>query len=286
MIKIGSLFAGIGLFELGLERAIENSQTIWQVEQNSFCQKILKKHWPDSIIYDDVCTVGKHNLEPVDILCGGFPCQDISTLGKQGGIHAKKSGLWWEMHRIISEIRPRIAIMENVSNLLTLGMSEVIGALAEIGYDAEWTIVSAGQFGAPHKRDRVFIIAYSMRSSDTISGKTKKSHRIGKTKPSTVHAAGGERKKNLQCSQFFDTGRNSILSESTNINKTSRSTKGTGFGYWKTTTAPSPVCGVDDGGPHRVDQLRALGNAIVPQCSEWVGRRIMESGLLTDTSTD
>ena len=89
-MKLGSLFAGIGGFELGLERAIPGLETIWQVEQDLFCQKVLKKHWPDSIIYDDVCQVGKHNLEPVDIICGGFPCQDISNAGKQGGIHAKR----------------------------------------------------------------------------------------------------------------------------------------------------------------------------------------------------
>ena len=128
MLKLGSLFSGIGGFELGLERAIPNLETVWQVEQDKFCQKILHKHWPNALIYDDVCTVGKHNLEPVDIICGGFPCQDISTAGKQGGIHAERSGLWWEMHRIIGDLRPRVAVLENVPNLITLGMPEVLGS--------------------------------------------------------------------------------------------------------------------------------------------------------------
>ena len=109
MIRIGSLFAGIGGFELGLERAISGSETIWQVEREPFCQKVLKKHWPNATIYDDVRTVGSHNLESVDILCGGFPCQDISTAGKGKGLEGEKSGLWFEMLRIISELRPRVA---------------------------------------------------------------------------------------------------------------------------------------------------------------------------------
>jgi len=95
MIKIGSLFAGIGGFELGLERAIPGAETIWQVEQNKYCQSILKKHWPNATIYDDVRNITQHNVEAVDILCGGFPCQDISTAGKGRGLHGKKSGLWW-----------------------------------------------------------------------------------------------------------------------------------------------------------------------------------------------
>ena len=125
MIRIGSLFSGIGGFELGLERSIPNSETIWQVEQNPFCQRVLKQHWSDATIYDDVCSVGKHNLEPVDILCGGFPCQDISIAGAKGGINASRSGLWWEMCRVISELEPPVIVLENVPNVLRLGGREV-----------------------------------------------------------------------------------------------------------------------------------------------------------------
>ena len=105
-LKIGSLFAGIGGFELGIERAIPGSETIWQVEQNKYCQSILQKHWPNAKIYDDVRNITKHNVEPVDILIGGFPCQSISVAGKQEGLeNEEKSGLYWEFHRIISELR-------------------------------------------------------------------------------------------------------------------------------------------------------------------------------------
>jgi len=242
MYKCGSLFSGIGGFELGLERSIPNLETVWQVEQNKFCQNVLRKHWPNASIYDDVRTVGKHNLEPVDIICGGFPCQGISQAGKMEGLEDERSGLWWEMHRIISELRPRVAVLENVSNLTALGMPEVLGSLSEIGYDAEWTIVSAGQFGAPHMRKRVFIVAYPESPSC-------KRHR---------GAVRMEKKRANSDNALYRAGST----------------------YWTKTSAPPPVCSVDDGIPDRLAQLRALGNAIVPQCSEWVGRKIWESGLL------
>ena len=159
-ITIGSLFAGIGGFELGLERAIPGAQTIWQVEQNEYCQSILKKHWPHAQLFGDVCEVGAHNLPPVDILCGGFPCQDISTIGKGEGLNGKKSGLWFQMFRIICELRPRIVIMENVSAILVRGLPRILGDLAGIGYDCEWQIISASQFGALHQRKRWFAVAY------------------------------------------------------------------------------------------------------------------------------
>lgn len=244
MITLGSLFSGIGGFELGLERAIPELETIWQVEQEKFCQRVLQKHWPNAEMYNDVKSVGKHNLQPVDIICGGFPCQDISIAGKKGGIHGKKSGFWWEMHRIISELQPRIAIMENVPNLLSMGLPEVLGSLSQIGYDAEWCIVSASQFGAPHLRKRIFIIAYSSskqsRSKEPIS-------------------AGGI-SSNVQDTE----------------NAPYRST------YWEKTKTPSSICYLDDGIPDRLAKLRSLGNAIVPQCSEWIGQKILNSGLLDD----
>ena len=253
MIKLGSLFSGIGGFELGLERAIPGLETIWQVEQEKFCQRVLQKHWPNAEIFDDVKTVGKHNLKPVDILCGGFPCQDISTAGKKGGIHAKKSGLWWEMHRIISELQPRIAIMENVPNLLTLGMSEILGSLSEIGYDAEWCIVSASQFGAPHLRKRIFIVAYS-----------------------------SIRKYRL-CIPLQPRREDSIISNIRTSGKNNRRlSEQMEQVYWKKTKTPSPICYLDDGIPDRLAKLRSLGNAIVPQCSEFIGQKILNSGLLDD----
>lgn len=285
-IKIGSLFSGLGSFELGLERAIPNSKTIWQVEQDQFCQSILTKHWPDAQLHNDVCTVGANNLEPVDIICGGFPCQDLSIAGKQRGIYAERSGLWWEMHRIISELRPRVVVVENVPAILFRGMSEVLGSMADIGYDSEWTTISAAQFGAPHVRKRVFIVFYPSTKPDE-----------GWTVTDT---------NNINTSNPVQTGRSSFVAydieDATNTNSTSRQkqprhtsslatksrskhrdsqTYGTNQRYyWQRIPPPPPLCRVDDGITNRVAKLKALGNSIVPQCSEWIGQQILKSNLL------
>lgn len=157
-MTVGSLFAGIGGFDLGFQRA--GYDISWQVEIDPFCQKVLDKHFPRAKRYGDIRTVGANNLDPVDVICGGFPCQDISVAGKGAGLAGERSRLWFEMHRIISELRPRYVVVENVRRLLSLGFDRVLGSLAEIGYDAEWEIISAGDVGAPHRRERVWVIAY------------------------------------------------------------------------------------------------------------------------------
>ena len=263
-VKIGSCFAGIGGWELGLERAIPNSRTIWQVEENAFCQGILKKHWPDATIYDDVRTVGAHNLQPIDLLCAGFPCQDLSLAGNQKGIHdGEKSNLYWELHRIISEIRPRIICLENVANIIRLGGPDVIGSLAAIGYNCEWIVIRSGSdFGAPHRRERWFCVAYSYSLDELRTERSGLLEAFNNVPPYT-----GSKSRTM--------GRSD-----------------TGSGYWREFSAPSAVCGVDDGisagmdsAQHnriRKQRLKALGNAIVPQASEWVGRQIVQSGLIDD----
>ncbi len=163
MITIGSLFSGIGGFELGLERAIPNSKTIWQCEQNKFARKVLQKHWPDVPIYDDIKEMKHGSIDIVDVICGGFPCQDISQAGKRKGIaNGERSGLWFEMLRIIDMVRPRIAIAENVTAITQKGrgMDIVLSSLSKIGYDVEWIDVRASDEGAPHKRERIFFVAY------------------------------------------------------------------------------------------------------------------------------
>lgn len=293
-IKIGSLFAGIGGFELGCERAWPNSKTIWQVEQNPFCQSILSKHWPTAKIYNDVRDITINNVEPVDVLLGGFPCQDISTAGQQKGVHdGKKSSLWWEMHRIISEIRPRVVIMENVANIIRLGGADVVGSLAQIGYDCEWTVIRASDFGACHQRARWFCVTYPKmsnqhRKSTTESQENKKTwinssiigeHHIGKVSEwrNTTPDTNGTR--------FQRQSKHSQQLESTLINECRYSQNHgshNGRDYWKKTSYPSPFCRVDDGLPNRVARLKALGNAIVPQCSQWIAEQVLQSGLLDD----
>jgi len=159
MITHGSLFAGIGGFDLGFHRL--GIETLWQVEINPFCKQVLQKNFPDTRRHNDVKEVGSYNLESVDIISGGFPCQDISQAGKQAGIKdGTRSGLWFEYARIIRELRPKYVVVENVPNLLKNGIGQVLGDLAEIGYDAEWTCIRASDVGAPHRRERIFIVAY------------------------------------------------------------------------------------------------------------------------------
>jgi DNA-cytosine methyltransferase len=156
---VGSLFAGIGGIDLGFERA--GFKTVWQVEQNEYCRKVLAKNFPDADrSVTDVREAGKHNIKPVDVIVGGFPCQDVSYAGLGEGLDGERSGLWSHMHRIIGELRPRYVLVENVSALLSRGLVRVLCDLAEIGYDAEWDSLQAGYFGAPHERERVFILAY------------------------------------------------------------------------------------------------------------------------------
>jgi DNA (cytosine-5)-methyltransferase 1 len=158
-LTFGSLFAGIGGFDLGLERA--GLVCKWQVEIDDFCNKVLAKHWPNVMRFQDVRQVGRKNLESVDVICGGFPCQDISDAGKRGGLDGARSGLWFEYYRIIREIRPRYALVENVSAITKRGLGTVLGNLAELRYDCEWYRLPAFAVGAPHQRNRMFILAYA-----------------------------------------------------------------------------------------------------------------------------
>jgi DNA (cytosine-5)-methyltransferase 1 len=163
-VRFGSLFSGIGGIDLGLERA--GFHVAWQVELDDHCNRVLSQHWPDVPRHRDVREVGAHNLNPVDLIAGGFPCQDISAAGKRVGIDGERSGLWREFARIIGELRPRYVLVENVSALLGRGMGRVLGDLAACGYDAEWDCIPAAAVGAPHIRDRVFVVAYRTPSAE------------------------------------------------------------------------------------------------------------------------
>lgn len=153
---IGSLFSGIGGIELGLERA-GMGPVLWQAESDPYCQRVLEKHWPGVRRYADVRDV--QETEPVDLICGGFPCQDISLAGAGAGIEGKRSGLWSEFDRCLRLVRPRFAIVENVTALLGRGMGRVQGDLAEGGFDTEWDCIPASAVGAPFEGDRLFICA-------------------------------------------------------------------------------------------------------------------------------
>jgi len=162
-MNVLSLFAGIGGLELGLERA--GMTVVGQVEINPFCRQVLAKHWPDVPRHDDVRTAvewWESETRPnVDIVCGGFPCTDISNAGKRAGIGGQQSGLWRAMRDTVSHLRPRFVLVENVAALTVRGLDTVLADLAAIGFDAEWSTVSACSVGAPHTRERLFILAHA-----------------------------------------------------------------------------------------------------------------------------
>ena len=319
-LTIGSLFSGIGGLELGIERAIPDSKTIWQVEQNPFARSVLKRHWPNARRYADVREVGSQNLEPVSILVGGFPCQDISQAGSRAGIDGERSGLWSEFARIIREIRPEYVVVENVAALLSNGMDRVVGEMAESGYDCQWDCIPASAVRARHRRDRIFIIgtlADTARANGSACLQTKDRQEkrkprgsccCSRTESNVADAIGRRIQPERRSENVFETTSEMERSEgisqlcsvdgcgedvadpmckglerhgSTRNARKLRAQKQTGLfsrslrhvAAWE---PESDVGRVAHGVPDRVDRLRCLGNAVVPQVGEVIGRVILE----------
>ena len=156
-MKVLDLFSGIGGFSLGLERT-GHFETVAFCEIDPFCRQVLAKHWPDVPIHHDIKELTADAIGPVDIIVGGFPCQDISVSGKRAGLAGRRSGLWFEFARLVGELQPRYIVVENTPGLLSLGMGRILGDLAASGYDTEWLCFPTGrQMG--HERKRVFIVA-------------------------------------------------------------------------------------------------------------------------------
>ena len=164
-LTIGSTFSGIGGFELGIQRALQDagisSRVVWNCEADPWARKILRKHWPHAVQYTDIKTLAADGAEPVDLILGGFPCQDLSIAGKGVGIHGKRSGLFFELMDAVGLLGPRFILLENVPTILTRGGSTVLGEIARRGYDTEWEIISAESVGAPHLRKRWFCLAHA-----------------------------------------------------------------------------------------------------------------------------
>ena len=143
-------------------------------EIDPFCRRVLAKHWPEVPCYDDIRLLTAEHLAAdgiaIDAICGGFPCQDISVAGRRAGIRGERSGLWFEYARLVGELRPRYVIVENVAALLVRGLERVLGTLAALGYDAEWDCIPASAVGAPHIRDRIWIVAQPQHTDADIPG--------------------------------------------------------------------------------------------------------------------
>ena len=293
-MKFGSLFAGIGGFDLGLERAGMSCQ--WQVEIEDYPTKILEKHWPEVHRERDIKECSGENLEPVDLICGGFPCQDISVAGTGAGLAGERSGLWYEMHRIISDVKPRWVIVENVAALLSRGMDVVLRDLSQIGYDCEWHIIPASAVGAPHRRERVWIIARlrfgvsKEADAQRTNANRKRSHRKKKHLNGKVEL---RNKQDCESGQVGEDVSNAIgkglegharhgKDGSKSRRNEAKKDGSVGAGgvclraYGKQWEAEPSVGRVAHGISRRVDRLKGLGNAVVTQVVELIGRRIME----------
>lgn len=313
-LRVLDLFSGIGGFSLGLERT-GGFRTVAFCEIDPYCRAVIAKHWSGVPIFGDIRELTAKTLAGnthgqnvpkirgirersgtdtgriCDIICGGFPCQDISFAGKGAGLAGERSGLWSEYLRLIGEIRPRYVIVENVSALLNRGLDTVIGNLAEIGYDTEWHCIPASHVGAPHRRDRVWIVAYPnsgglpkqavceklseraevIGASQTLSDTDGQNEHDGpidaemacapQSRPdmADAYASGFQGTGSLESASQQDWG--AIIAS------------GSKHG-WQWSAEPD-VGRVAHGVPSRVDRLKALGNAVVPQVVEIIGRAIL-----------
>jgi DNA (cytosine-5)-methyltransferase 1 len=244
MPTFGSLFSGIGGIDLGLERAGWTCE--WQVEIDEFCRKVLTKHWPDVPKFGDVKNVRGNELRPVDLICGGFPCQPVSYAGKQLA-QADERWLWPEFARLIRILRPRYILVENVPGLYKWGIGDVLGDLAACGYDAEWDCLPASAFGAPHERQRVWIVGYTRGWYDSVFHKHQQ--RI-------TTNANSERCEEQWWPEPIFTRQSPIKRDS----------------WWETEPGMGRVA---NGLSYQVDRNRSLGNSVVPQVVEWIGKRIL-----------
>ena len=244
-LRVLDLFSGIrvGGFSLGLERT-GGFETVAFCEIEPFPRRVLAKHWPEVPCYDDVRTLTGDVLArdgiAVDVICGGFPCQDISSGGQGAGITGSRSGLWAEYARLIGELRPSYVIVENVAALRGRGLGRVLQDLAEIGFDAEWHCIPATALGLPHERDRIWIVAY----------------------PTPLRR---------------DEGRGRSAGWGWSVWSRLRRGPDAAAEAANDDEVRSGFIRIVDGVPNRVDRLGALGNAVVPQIPELIGRAILSA---------
>lgn len=243
MYKVLDLFSGIGGFSLGLERT-GGFKTVAFCEIDSYCRKVLAKHWPEVLCMNDIYVTpfDYFREQGIDVITGGFPCQDISLAGPGAGLAGSRSGLWRELIRAIRLVRPLYALVENVAALLNRGMDTVLGDLASCGYDAEWDCIPAAAVGARHIRNRVWIVAHP-------------------------------RRERLEGPLYFT----DHIAPRLTTHHRSAPTGTSGAADWEGWAAEPAFLGKTDDVPDWMDRINALGNAVVPQIPELIGRAILQA---------
>jgi DNA (cytosine-5)-methyltransferase 1 len=271
MLYVGSLFSGIGGIELGLERT-GFFETKWFIENDIYCQAVLRKHWSQCEVYGDITYIDWSKMPKVDVLTGGFPCQDISQAGRgKGIIDGKRSSLWKHYAESIRILRPKYAIIENVPMLYSRGLNVVLADIAQAGYNAEWFTLQASYFGAPHKRERMFIIAYPC-GKRFIHLRLKKQSGQGRESAQSENSPGFITDDWSQRIQRF---------------KQKKIQRKQGFSWCEDVRRiedlrgrqdiPEPLfCGGRDGIPNWMDRIKSCGNSVVPECAEFIGERLKE----------
>lgn len=279
-MKLLDTFAGIGGFSYAAEKLVGGFETTQFIEINPFSQKILNKHWPHVPIHDDITTFTAKSGK-FDIITGGFPCQDISVAGLQKGITEEtRSGLFFELMRVIRMVRPKYVVLENVAAILNRGLDIVLRELSEAGYDAEWSVIPASSVGACHKRSRWWLVAYPNNNG---SSSSKECGFDGETSNRTQE----EQNQSCQSERSSKSSSSRAIQSSTEF--TNSYSKGmerrkftinekmqkTGFTWksntphlspnWRSYVSKPVLCRGDDGLRGRMDRLKALGNSVVPQ---------------------
>lgn len=266
-LKVLDLFSGIGGFSIGLERA--GMETIGFCENDDRAALVLNKNWPEVKVFGDIrnLTAKKLSNNMPDVICGGFPCQGISVAGKQKGLEDSRSGPWSEYARIIGEVRPKYAIMENVAALLSgdngAWFGEILGDLAAIGYDAIWNCIPASAAGAPHERDRAWIIAFpNGQQSMSVAGSRRNDADDSKSSNTKCERLQRYIKRWLSLSGFNRSSYTKFGDQELYV--------GAGF------TGLSEYLRVGDGFSDQPYRIKQLGNAVVPILPEILGMAIIE----------
>ena len=270
-LKLIDCFSGIGGFSLAAERIVGGFETIQFVECEPYAQKILKKHWPNVPIHDDIRT---YQPEPysASVVCGGFPCQDISTGGQGQGITKEtRSGLFYELMRVIRLVRPRFVVLENVAAILNNGLGIVLGELASARYDCEWCCIPASALGACHERDRFWLVASDSEYFGLSGTKEAKSNeQISKTKTReeiTVKSQGSSQ---------------SLFGENfSRITRKWESTPSMLNPNWRRYESKCVIRRRDDGVSNRMERIKCLGNSVVPQVAAIPLQRVLDLEKLT-----